>query len=105
MRPSNGFGPMMNHQIILNGHQHSGHPFGWVLLFILLALVVALVVWIVLRVRGEGTAVRQVVAAPVDDAVDVVRMRYAKGEIDRREFLKVIADLGAPPEPPPPATA
>ena len=43
----------------------------------------------------------RVVAGPLDNAVDVVRMRYAKGEIDRDDFLRISADLGGAPEPPP----
>jgi uncharacterized membrane protein len=33
----------------------------------------------------------------VDDARSVLRVRYARGEIDRETFLQVQADLGAEP--------
>ena len=105
MNPRDGgfggdFGPMMNHPYLVeHGHDHADHPFGWLLMFVVLALVIALVVWLVLRVYGPRGHVHRV-AAPLDDALDTVRMRYAKGEIDRKEFLRMIGDLGAPPEPP-----
>jgi uncharacterized membrane protein len=36
-------------------------------------------------------------AAPrADDAVNHLRMRYARGELSRDEYLRVSADLGAP---------
>jgi uncharacterized membrane protein len=100
------YGPYLGHPYVV---EHSGgghHPLGWLLAFLLLALVVALIVWLVLRFvtpRGAGTGAA--VAPPADDALDVVRLRYAKGEIDRREFLRITGDLGAPPEPPPAPSA
>ena len=83
-------------------HRHGGHPFAWLVFVILLGLLAALAVWVVLRVTSARTARP---ALPADDAVGVVRLRYARGEIDRTEFLRVSADLGAPPEPPPAAAA
>ena len=32
-----------------------------------------------------------------EDAVSVVKRRYAAGEIDRDEYLQKLSDLGAPP--------
>ena len=102
-----GFGgPMMDHQFLVeHGSRHSDHPYGWVFMFIVLALIVALVVWVVLRVLASRAGGAQLVAAPLDNALDLVRMRYARGEIDRKEFLRVTADLGAPLESPPAASA
>jgi uncharacterized membrane protein len=36
------------------------------------------------------------VGAGPDAAVEFVRMRYARGEIDRDEFVRISTDLGAP---------
>jgi uncharacterized membrane protein len=94
-----GFGPM-NHQFLVERGDHAGHGLGWVLMFIVLALIVALVVWVVFRVLASRAGGARFVSAPLDDALDVVRMRYARGEIDRKEYLRVSADLGPPLEPP-----
>jgi uncharacterized membrane protein len=59
----------------------------------LLALGVAL-----LWRRGAGDA--KVERSTGDEALDAVRLRYARGEMTREEFLQVIKDLGGP-EPPP----
>lgn len=99
------FGPnpyVVNH----GGH----HPLEWLIFFLLLALVVALVVWLILRFtsfRVGAPPLAQAAGPRLDEALDVVRMRYARGEIDRREFLRLSKDLGEPagPEPDAPTLA
>ncbi len=64
----------------------------------------ALIVWAV-RAWGPGHGRQQLRLPPpppsprpgADDAVSVVKRRYAAGEIDRDEFLQKLSDLGAPP--------
>jgi hypothetical protein len=69
------------------------------------------VVWAVLRLTSQGPARSggQPLAVPpqggVDAALQHARYRYARGEIDRDEFLLISNDLGAPVSPPPPAPA
>ncbi len=104
------------------GFPHSG-PYGdhgWWMFFggflplLLFMVLIGLVVWAVLRYTGRGRALipastEAMTAAPADDALHEVRLRYARGEMDRQEFVQRYRDLGGttPPsdEPPPPAAA
>ena len=97
-----GFGPTNRQFFVDRSVGHAGHPLGWLLLFVLVALVVALVVWLVLRMMGPravaagpGLVGPAFVGTSLDDALDAARMRYAEGTIDRKEFLIITADLSA----------
>ena len=83
---------------------HGGHGFpvlGWLVPLLLLALVVGLVVWALLRPRDGRHAYVPAASAPsVDTALAELRLRYARGELAREDFLRIGADLGAPPPPP-----
>ncbi|HUK44926.1 MAG TPA: hypothetical protein VLV28_06510 [Gaiellaceae bacterium] len=82
-------------------HVHHGHPVIWVALFLLfVALLVLALVALVRHLRGPGAPPAAVVAAAPDAAIESVRMRYARGEIDRDEFVRVSTDLGASPPAP-----
>jgi uncharacterized membrane protein len=77
-----------------------------------LAVVAGLVVWIVLRTtrRPPAPAVAGGWAARFgpDPAMERARMRYARGELSREDYLRVSEDLapgGPPAAPPPPATS
>jgi putative membrane protein len=97
------------------------HPPTWeavlhtILPFVVLLAIVALVVWAVLRITGDrgGFAPRSAgwTGQPAwaaaggprgafDPALEELRLRYARGEVDRDEFVRRSADLGAPPPPP-----
>lgn len=93
-----------------HGHRFSEHQgwwwgFGRLVPFLLLLTLIGLVVWAVLRStsRGSGmfpaTGAAAVVTRP-DGALEEVRLRYARGEMTREEFLQRSQDLaGAGPMP------
>jgi uncharacterized membrane protein len=92
------------------------HPvwgfFGVILPILMLAALIGLVVWAVLRltsygpVRSAGQPLAIPPQAHADPALEHARYRYARGEIDRDQFLLMSNDLGAPVSaPPPPAPA
>ena len=69
-----------------------------------LAAFVLLAVWAVRRITDER---RLLAVAPSrrghDGALQELRLRYARGELDRDEFVQRVRDLGGEgPEPPPP---
>lgn len=81
--------------------------FGWLLPLVFVGLLVGIAVWVVARSTGERPRASAGLPpapgwtpAPVgprpDAAVEQARLRYARGEIGRTEFLRVSRDLGAP---------
>jgi uncharacterized membrane protein len=81
-------------------NHHDGHPLAWVLFVLLLLAVAALIVIAarsLLAPRGGASPVSAPPAPRADDALMTVRMRYARGEIGRDDFLRISEDLGGPP--------
>lgn len=96
---------------------HHHHP----LLRVVIAMVVitalaALVAYLVVRFTNRRGGHAPMTATPVptmamagpapsvaDAALEQLRMRYARGDVSRADYLQAAADLGAPvPEAPPP---
>ena len=67
------------------GFEHVGMGWWMILIWLVPAVLVALVIRYVVRDRD---------GKPVDTALEILERRYARGEIDRDEFLKRRADLG-----------
>ena len=88
MNLNHGFGGRFQH-----GHG-GGWPFGLFFLLILLILG-GLVVWSLLR-PGARHAPPAAGGSPPDPALEQARLRYARGEIDRDEFVRIARDLGSP---------
>ncbi|MBV8081188.1 MAG: hypothetical protein JO186_12540 [Actinobacteria bacterium] len=88
-----GFGPYFE-------HAHHGNPLGWIVAFVLFALLFAAAAALLARwLAGRQVAATAGAAPAAADALAVVRMRYARGEIDREQFLQASADLGGAPPP------
>jgi putative membrane protein len=94
--------------------QHDGWWMGALHLLPLLLLVVlaGVVIWGVLRLTGRGTPLIAGVGPPGaqpppfpprDQALEELRVRYARGEVARTEYLERSADLGGPTIPDAPA--
>ncbi|MFN2614612.1 MAG: hypothetical protein ABR552_07325 [Actinomycetota bacterium] len=83
-------------------------PWHAVLLFMLLAAFVAgdaLLVIFLARRAGSTTMLTTHHPAAIDPAIQQLRMRYARGDISRDDYLSAARDLGDPAAPPPPPAA
>ncbi len=67
--------------------------------FLLMAFLALLALGVALLWRRGGDDAKVDVSSG-DEALDAIRIRYARGEMTRDEFLQVNRDLGGP-EPPP----
>lgn len=68
---------------------------GWLPPLLLLAAVAAVFVWTPRRANAESLTSRP--GAPGrDEALETARIRFARGDIDREEYLRLIGDLGGP---------
>ena len=98
--PANPIQPEMSqfvhHDVWWSGPAH-------LLPLLLFAILVGVIVWGVLRLTAQRTSVLAGVGAPVgpppalpprDHAQDELRVRYARGDIDRTEYLERATDLG-----------
>lgn len=75
-----------------------------VLQFTLWVLVILAVVWFVREIlRASEARSHRRVPPPPSAAVAELEMRYARGEINRADYLGRRADLGGPPPPAAPA--
>ena len=86
---------MRNHDYFMHGGG-GPHVFAWLLFALLLVFLVGLVVFFTGRWGGlhRGSPAPGTLAPRAgDDAQDLVRLRYARGEIDREEFLSRKQDL------------
>ena len=71
--------------------------------FLLFAILVGVIVWGVLRLSAQRTSALAGVGAPVgpppalpprDHAQEELRVRYARGDIERTDYLQRATDLG-----------
>lgn len=80
----------------------------WLFFVLVFALLIGLAVFLALRYAGRQAAVPAAAGtAAIDQPLAVLRMRYARGEVSRDEFLQASEDLEGPAvpvaKPPPPA--
>jgi putative membrane protein len=106
----------MRYYVPPEGPWHHGlwWVFGGLIPLLFFAALVGLAIWAVLRLSHRPTGWGMTSGPPAvrpDGALEVVRSRYARGEITREEFLQLSTDLGSsaagwsPPAPPPDASS
>jgi len=84
---------------LLNDPSTWGRGFAvrWIAWFLFMAFLALLALGVALLWRRGSSP--KVDAASGDEALDAIRVRYARGELTRDEFLQLNKDLGGP-EPP-----
>jgi putative membrane protein len=85
-----GYGPGWG---MMSGYGGYGYgPFGLIIWFVILFAIVALVVWLVRSLTGAG--MHQHLPPPRrSSGLDVLEERYARGEINRDEYLQKKKDI------------
>src|SRR5690349_8849307 len=80
--------------------------FGGLFGIVLFALFIGLLVWVLMRLMNHDQS-RHVPAGapwqPRDEALNAARIRYARGELDRDQYFRVVEDLTGVPRPAEPA--
>ena len=72
----------------------------WLIVFFFLAFLALLALGVALLWR-RGSESRET-AGRGDEALEALRLRYARGEVSREEFIQASEDLGGAPTPPAP---
>lgn len=65
-----------------------GFGFGWIAMIIFWALLILGIVYLVKMIAGSSKK-----EGKEETAIDILKMRYAKGEISKEEFEKIKDDL------------
>lgn len=69
------------------GNMGSYSPWGWLFMLVVMVLIVLVVVWLVRSFANNKTG------SSKEDALDIVKQRYAKGEITKKQFDDMKQDL------------
>ena len=92
---------MMYRGGFFGGHDAGPHVLGFLVLIAFVIVVVALVLFLIRWTRGAQPSVVSVAPGATvggaDPAVAAARMRYARGEMSREDFLRIAEDLGDHP--------
>lgn len=70
------------------GYNNGYGAWGWLFMLFWIALIILAIIFLV-RYLGRGGSN----ALHGEDALDILRKRYAKGEIDKKEFQEKTKDL------------
>ena len=75
----------------------AGNMMGWfgggIMMLVFWVLLIAFIVWIVREVIGKNTHSHS--GSSGSDALEILKERYAKGEIDKQEFEQKKKDLSS----------
>jgi putative membrane protein len=87
--PGSGYGMMGGY-----GMGYGIGPIGMIIWIVILIAVVVAVVWLVRSMTGAGSHSHSLPGPRRSSGLDVLEERYAKGEIQREEYLEKKKDIG-----------
>lgn len=73
----------------ISGLGHFGMFFGFIFMFLFFTGFVLLIIWIVKQFGHGG----QSTSSPAGNALEILKERYAKGEISKEEFTEMKKEL------------
>ena len=93
-----GYGPGSGYGMMGGGFGYGMGPFGIIIWVLIMIAVVAVVVWLVRSIVVGGHHPMMHMMPPLGSrrstGLDVLKERYAKGEINRDEYLAKKRDIG-----------
>jgi putative membrane protein len=66
---------------------------GWLLALVILVALVVAIVWAIGRAGGNFRSINLGPARPVNEALDILKRRYAQGEIDDEQYERMKRQL------------
>jgi putative membrane protein len=63
--------------------------FGWIFMILFWAAIILLIIWLYKQIKGEGAR-----APSGETALDILKKRYASGDITKEQFDEMKKELG-----------
>lgn len=78
---------------IMYPHYYGGGFFGFGILPILIILGIIFLIWAIFAHHDSDTSENEEITGE-DSALEILKKRYAKGEITKRQFIEMKKDIG-----------
>jgi putative membrane protein len=93
--PGGGSAPVERGEMHVYGEHMIGFGWGWIVGFALFVAVVVLLIWAILSITRAAGSSKDVPRRP--EPLDILRERFARGEISKEEFEEARRTLGYKP--------
>lgn len=90
-----GYGPGSGYGMMGHGFGYGLGPIGMIIWIVILIAIIVAVVWLVRSLAGSGGHSQLPPGPRRSPGLDILEERYAKGEINRDEYLEKKKDIGS----------